>query len=149
MKVILTQDVKGSGKKGEIINVAEGYARNYLFPKKLAIEATDGNMKEVARQKASQEQKKAEELGNARLLAKQLEKVMITLAVKTGDGGRLFGSINTKDISDQLEKECGLAIDKRKIELKGPIKNLGTHKVSIKLHPEVTAAIDVKVIAAE
>lgn len=149
MKVILTQDVKGSGKKGEIINVAEGYARNFLFPKNLAMEATDGNMKEVARQKAELLQKKAEELGNARLLAKQLEKVDISLSVKIGEGGRLFGSINTKDIGEELAKKCGLEIDKRKIELKGPIKNLGIHPVAIKLHPEVTATIDIKVIAAE
>lgn len=149
MKVILTQDVKGSGKKGEIINVAEGYARNFLFPKNLAMEASDGNLKEVARQKAELLQKKAEELGNARLLAKQLEKVNITLAVKIGEGGKLFGSVSTKDIGAELEKKYGLEIDKRKIELEGPIKNLGTHKAAIKIHPEVTANIDIKVIAAE
>jgi len=149
MKVILTQDVKGSGKKGDTINVAEGFARNFLFPKNLAIEATDGNMKEIARQKAVLEAKKAEELGNARLLAKQLEKVSLTMAVKIGEGGKLFGSINTKDIGEELEKKYGLELDKRKIELKGPIKNLGTHQVAIKLHPEVTATIDIKVIAAE
>lgn len=149
MKVILTQDVKGSGKKGEAINVAEGYARNFLFPKDLAIEATEGNLKELARQQAALAQKKAEELDKAKMLAKQLEKVSLTIAVKMGEGGRLFGSINTKDIGEQLEKKYGLALDKRKIELKGPIKNLGTHPVTIRLHPEVTATIDIKVIAAE
>jgi len=149
MKVILIQDVKGSGKKGDVVNVAEGYARNFLFPKNLAIEATEANMKELARQKAALEAKKAEELGNARLLAKQLEKVSLTLPVKIGEGGKLFGSINTKDIGEQLEKQYGLEIDKRKIELKGPIKSVGTYQVAIKLHPEVTATIDIKVIAAE
>ncbi len=149
MKVILLQDVKGSGKKGDIVNVAEGYARNFLFPKKLAVEATEANLKELAREKAHQEQKKAEELAQAKLLANQLKDVSLTLAVKTGEGGKLFGSVNTKDIGEQLEKQCNITIDKRKIELKGPIKNIGTHQVAIKLHPEVTATIDVKVIAAE
>lgn len=149
MKVILTQDVKGSGKKGDIVNVAEGYARNFLFPKKLAVEATEANLKEVARNKAILAQKKADELTEAKLLAKQLEKISLTLAVKIGEGGKLFGSINTKDIGEEIEKKYGLSIDKRKIELKGPIKNIGPHQVTIKLHPEVSANIDINVVAAE
>ncbi|MFY9175111.1 MAG: 50S ribosomal protein L9 [Peptococcia bacterium] len=149
MKVILTQDVKGKGKKGEIVNVSEGYARNFLFPKNLALEATEGNLKELARNKAILEQQKAEELAEAKLLAKQLEKISLTLAVKTGGDGRLFGSINTKDIGEEIEKKHGLVIDRRKIDLKGPIKNLGDHKVNIKLHPEVTATININVVAAD
>jgi large subunit ribosomal protein L9 len=149
MKIILLQDVKGTGKKGEILNVAEGFARNYLLPRGLAIEATEKNLKELERQKALEAKKKAEELKNARELAEKLSKVSLTLAVKTGEGGRLFGSINTKDIGDALEKKHGLVVDRRKIELKGAIKSLGTYPVTIKLHPEVAATIQVQVTSAE
>ncbi|MFZ5752990.1 MAG: 50S ribosomal protein L9 [Bacillota bacterium] len=149
MKVILLQDVKGTGKKGETLNVAEGFARNFLIPRGLAVLATEKSLKELERQKALEAKKKAEELKNAQELAQKLSKVSLTLAVKTGAGGRLFGSINTKDIGDALEKKYGLVVDKRKIELKGAIKSLGTYPVTIKLHPEVTAAIEVQVTSGE
>lgn len=149
MKVILTQDVKGTGKKNEVINVAEGFARNFLFPKGLAMEASENNIRELDRQKAAQDRKKADELAKAQELAKRLEKLDLTMTVKSGEGGRLFGSINTKDIGEALEKHKSIQLDKRKIELKAPIKTLGEHEVIIRLHPEVTATISIKVIAGE
>ena len=149
MKVILLQDVKGTGKKGETLNVAEGYARNFLIPRGLAIIATEKSLKELERQKSLEAKKKAEELQKAQELAQKLSKVTLTLTVKAGEGGKLFGSINTKDIGEALEKKYGLVVDKRKIELKGAIKSLGTYPVSIKLHPEVTATIEVQVTSAE
>lgn len=149
MKVVLTSDVKGTGKKGEVINVSEGYARNFLFPKGIAIEANEKNLKELDRQKAYQDKKKADELEKAQTLKKQLDKIVLTMAVKAGEGGRLFGAITAKDIGDTIEKLHGLNIDKRKIELKAPIKSLGSHTVTIKLHPEVSAILNINITAAE
>lgn len=149
MKVILTNDIKGTGKKGDIINVAEGYARNFLFPKKLAIEATGPNLKEIDRQKAVLDKKKAEEREKAQQLGSRLQDLTVTLPVKTGEGGRLFGSITSKDIAEVLETKHGMAVDKRKIELKAPLKNLGVHPVVIKLHPEVTITLSIKITAEE
>ncbi len=149
MKVILNKDVKGTGKKGSVINVAEGYARNYLIPKGIAVEATTANIENLQRKQAALEKQKAEEVQQAKDLCAKLNKIALTIPVKTGEGGRLFGSINSKDIGDALEKEQHINIDKRKIELKNPIKSLGDYQVSIKLHPEVVANIDVKVVAAE
>lgn len=149
MKVILRADVKGTGKKGDIINVAEGFARNFLFPKGLASEATEGNLKDLASKKEIENKRKEEEYQEARGLGKQLAGTVLTLPVKTGEGGRLFGAISNRDISQALVKEKGITIDKRKIELSGTIKTLGTYDVAIKLHPKVTASIQVKVIASE
>ena len=149
MKVILTQDVKGSGKKGDTINVAEGYGRNFLLPKGLAMEATPANIKELDRQKASVAKHMADELAKASALKKKLDDISLELSVKTGEGGRLFGSITSKDIGEVLEKQHGLVVDKRKIELKAPIKSLGEYPVTIKLHPQVQATVSIKVIAAE
>lgn len=149
MKVILISEVKGTGKKDEIINVSEGFARNFLFPKNLAIEATEKNLKELDRQKAYVDKKKADDLDKARTLKQQLDKIVISIAVKAGEGGRLFGAITAKDIGDTIEKQHKLNVDKRKIELKAPIKTLGTHPVIIKLHPEVSATLNVNIIAAE
>ena len=149
MKVILMQDVKGTGKKGDTINAAEGYGRNFLLPKGLAIEATPANIKELDRQKASQAKHMADELHKASALKKNLDDLLIELSVKTGEGGRLFGSITSKDISEALEKQHALVVDKRKIELKSPIKSLGEYPVAIKLHPQVQATVSIKVIAAE
>lgn len=149
MKVILTGDVKGTGKKGDIVNVSEGYARNFLLPKGLAVEANEKNMRELEKNKAELLKKKAAELENARSLKKELDDIVLQLKVKTGEGGRLFGSITAKDIGDALEKEYQLVIDKRKIELKAPIKSLGDHPVVVKLHPEVSATLKVTISAAE
>jgi large subunit ribosomal protein L9 len=147
VKVVLTSEVKGTGKKGEVINVSEGYARNFLLPKGYAVEATDKNLKELERQKAVLEKKKAEELKKAQNLKKQLDAIVIEVSVKAGEGGRLFGAITAKDIGETIEKKHGLDIDKRKIELKSPIKTLGDHQVTIKLHPEVSAVLKVSITA--
>lgn len=149
MKVILTNDIKGTGKKGDIVNVAEGYARNYLFPKKLAIEATGANLKEIDRQKAILDRKKADEREKARQLAERLQNLTVTIPVKTGEGGRLFGSITSKDISEALEKKHGITVDKKKIELKSPLKTLGVHPIVLKLHPEVTVTLSIKITTEE
>lgn len=148
MKVILQQDLKGTGKKDDVINVAEGYARNFLFPKGLAIEATPANLAELAQKKKSQDTKQEKELQQARNLAAKLKKVSLTIPVKTGEGGRLFGSISNRDISELLEKEEGLKIDKRKIEVEGTIKELGTYPITIKLHSQVSVTIQVKIVEA-
>lgn len=147
MKVILQQEVKKLGKKGDIIEVSEGYARNYLLPQKLAIPATANNVNTANLQKASEVRKKERILDEARLLGAQMAKITVTIPVKMGEGGRLFGSVTAKDIADALAKEHKLDIDKRKIELKDALKSLGTFTVPIKLHPEVGTQIQVIVKA--
>ena len=149
MKVILQQEVKKLGKKGDIIEVSEGYARNYLLPQKLAIPATTNNVNTAQLQKAAEERKKERILDEAKLLAAQMAKITVTIPVKMGEGGRLFGSVTAKDIADALVKEHKLELDKRKIELKDAIKSLGTFTVTIKLHPEVSTQIEVIIKAAE
>jgi large subunit ribosomal protein L9 len=148
MKVILQQEVKKLGKKGDIIEVSEGYARNYLLPQKLAIPATANNVNTANLQKASEERKKERLLDEARLLGAQMAKITVTIPVKMGEGGRLFGSVTAKDIADALAKEHKLELDKRKIELKDALKSLGTFSVPIKLHPEVSTQIQV-ILSAE
>lgn len=146
MKVILLEDVKGQGKKGEIKNVSEGYARNYLFPRNLAHEATEANMQKLQAEKDAVARKEAEELAAAKKLAEQMKDIKVTIKTQAGEGGRLFGAITTKHIGDALAK-LGYDIDKRKIQLHDPIKSLGGHQVQIKLHPEVAATISVFVEA--
>ena len=148
MKVILKQDIKGTGKKDDLINVAEGYARNYLFPKGLAVEATAGNLEDLVQKKKSYDKKQERELQQAQELGAKLKKVSLSIPVKTGEGGRLFGSISNRDIAESLEKEKGLKIDKRKIEMEGTIKELGSYAVTIKLHPQVSVKIQVKIVEA-
>ena len=147
MKVILQQEVKKLGKKGEIIEVSEGYARNYLLAQKLAIPATASNVNNASQQKASEERKLQRALDEANLLAAQMAKVEVTISVKMGEGGKLFGSVASKDIADALLAQHKIEMDKRKIDLKDAIKSLGTYPVSIKLHPEVSAKIQVHIIA--
>jgi len=147
MKVILQQEVKKLGKKGEIIEVSEGYARNYLLAQKLAIPATASNVNNASQQKASEERKLQRALDEANLLAAQMAKVEVTISVKMGEGGKLFGSVASKDIADALLAQHKIEMDKRKIDLKDTIKSLGTYPVSIKLHPEVSAKIQVHIIA--
>ncbi|TCS95506.1 50S ribosomal protein L9 [Hazenella coriacea] len=146
MKVILLQDVKGTGKKGDTKEVSEGYANNFLIPRKLAIPATKGNMNSLKEQKRISEKRKAEELGKAQHLAKQMDDLMITFKTKVGEGGRVFGSITSKQISQELKKKHKLDIDKKKILLSDPIRSLGVTKVSVKLHHEVTATLSVQVV---
>lgn len=145
MKVIFLQDVKGKGKKGEVKNVSDGYARNYLFPNNLAVEATKGNLKELEQQKKATEKKAQKQLEEAKQLKEKLENEKIEIKAKAGEGGRLFGAVSTKQIADTLKKK-GYKVDKRKIELEEPIRSLGVTKTPIKIHPEVTATVNVHVI---
>ncbi len=145
MKVILQADVKALGKKGQIIEVAEGYGRNYLIPRGLAVEASGGNLKALENQKAVEARKKAQELSDAKELAAKLEQVNVVIKTKVGDSGRLFGSVTSKEISDILQKIHKISLDKRKIDLKESIKNLGTYNLTVKLHPEVQATLKVNV----
>ncbi len=143
MKVILLADVPGQGKRGDVINVADGYARNYLFPRGLACEASEGKLKEMSARKkalAEREKKLADE---ARALARRLEGLTVTIRVKAGEGGKLFGSITGRDIADALAGQEGIEIDKKKILLKEPLKHLGSYPVPVKLHPGVSATINV------
>lgn len=148
MRVILTQDVKGSGKKGQAVNVSDGYARNFLFPKKLAVEATEANMKELERQNKLAAEKKAADLAEAKALGEKIKGLEIKVPAKTGGGQKLFGAVTNKDIGDALERDHGVAIDRRKIELKAAIKTLGEHEVLIRLHPEVVLTQKITVTEA-
>lgn len=145
MKVIFLQDVKGKGKKGEIKNVADGYAHNFLLKKGLAVEATPGNMSSLNAQKKKEEKLAEEELAEAKKLKEKLEGLTVELSAKSGEGGRLFGSVTSKQIADELQKTHQLKIDKRKIELGDAIRSLGHTKVPVKLHSDVTATLTVHV----
>jgi large subunit ribosomal protein L9 len=143
MKVILLEDVKNVGKKGALINAKDGYANNFLFPKKLAIEATPANLKKLENAKRKQEEKEAEIFEEAKKLEEELMKVAIVIKTKAGENGKLFGSITTKEIAEHLEEKSGISIDKRKFELDDTIKSVGEYSVRIKLHPKVVAKIQV------
>ena len=145
MKVILQQDVKSVGKKGEVIEVSEGYGRNFLLPKKLALPATAQNVN-LAKQKAgSAAHRKAQEADEAKLLAAQLAKAEITIPVKVGEGGKLFGSVSGKDVAEALKKEHGVEIDKRKISIAQEVSGVGDYEAVIRLHSEASAKIAVHV----
>ncbi|MGE4282125.1 MAG: 50S ribosomal protein L9 [Clostridia bacterium] len=146
MKVILQVDVKGQGKKGDMVNVSDGYAKNFLFPKGLAVEATKSNMNALEGQKAAQAFKKQKELDEAKKLAGKLSKVTVTMKAKAGENGKLFGSITSKDIADMLQEQHKIDVDKRKINLSEAIKALGAMDVEIKVYPEVSAKIKVNVV---
>jgi len=146
MKVILLQDVKKIGSKGDILDVAEGYARNFLFPRKLAVEATQGHLKDWEQKKASEVRKKTRIVEDARNLAKKIEALTIKITSKVGEGGRLFGSITSKDIADAIKSQHEIDIDKKKIELTNPIKSLGVYSVTVKLHQDVQAEFQVQVV---
>ena len=145
MKVIFLKDVKGKGKKGEVKNVADGYAHNFLIKQGLAVEANSGNMSNLSAQKKKEEKLAAQELEDAKALKEKLEKTTVELTAKSGEGGRLFGSITTKQIAEELQKKHGIKIDKRKMELEDAIRSLGVTKVPVKLHHEVTAMLNVHV----
>ncbi len=145
MKVILLKDDKTLGKKGEVINAKEGYAKNFLFPKKIAIEATDANMKILDNQKKQQAEKEQELLDAAKVSELELAKVTLVIKIKAGENGKLFGSITTKEIAEQLKEVHGIDIDKRKMELEDSIKSLGNYMVKVKLHPKVVAKLSVVV----
>ena len=145
MEVILLQDVKSLGKKGEIVKVNDGYARNFILPKKLGIEKTDKALHELKLQKAAEEKRQQEILEEAQALAKNIEAGSITMKIKAGEGGRTFGSVSTKEIAVAMKDQLNLEIDKKKLQLADPIKNFGTYHVPVRLHPKVTAEITVKV----
>lgn len=145
MIVILNRDVKGTGKAGDIVKVSDGYARNLLLPKGYATEATQGNIRSVEKQKELMAQKKAEEKAAAQELGAKLEEAKVVIKTKSGEGGRLFGSITSKDIADAVKEQTGLTVDKKKIQLGSPIKNIGTFEVSVKLYPEVSCKLSVQV----
>ena len=144
MKVILTQDVKAQGKKGDVVNVSDGYARNFLFKNGLAIEANAANMNSLNNQKAAEKHRKDEEKAAAMELAKQLNSTTATISIKTGENGKLYGALSSQNIADAL-KGMGIELDKRKIVLTSPIKTLGVHKVTVKPYAEITATLTVKV----
>lgn len=145
MKVILLEDVKSVGKKGEVVEVSDGYARNVLLKKKQGLEATGKNMNDLKLQKANQEKVAAENLAAAKELGEKIEKSSITLKVKVGEGGKLFGSISNKEIAEAVKDQLGLEIDKKKVQITTPLKNVGTMDVAVKLHTKVTAQLKVNV----
>jgi len=145
MKVILLKDVKGQGKKGEVKEVSEGYATNFLFKQKLAVPASDGAMKTLDLQKKAEENKKAQEKANAQELGQKLGELTVQLKAKSGADGRLFGAVSNKQVAEALEK-LGIKLDKRKIVMDEPIRTLGVTEVAVKLHPEVTAKLKVQVV---
>lgn len=146
MKVIFLQDVKNKGKKGEVKDVATGYAQNFLIKKGLAEEATPGNLEKLKKQKEQDAQAKEQELVDAQLLKTELESKEVEIKTKSGEGGRLFGSISSKQVVDAYDKQHNLKIDKRKLNMDQPLKSLGYHKLKVKLHPEVEADIKVHVV---
>lgn len=145
MKVILLQDVKSLGKKGEIVNVNDGYARNFIMPKKMGVEATGKNLNDLKLQKNNEKKVAQENLEAAKELAAELAAGKVELSIKVGEGGRTFGSVSSKEIAAAVKEQMNLEVDKKKIQLKEAIKSLGTHIVNVKLHPEVTAELKVVV----
>jgi large subunit ribosomal protein L9 len=145
MKVIFLKDVKGKGKKGEIKNVADGYAHNFLIKQGLAVEASNANVSTLDAQKKKQEKEAAEELDEAKKLKEVLDKITVELTAKSGEGGRIFGSITTKQVAEELQKKHGIKIDKRKMELADAIRTLGVTKVPVKLYHDVVATLNVHV----
>ncbi len=149
MIVILTKDVKGTGKAGDVVKVSDGYARNRLIPAGLAKEATQGNVRSLEKQKALAEEKREEQRAAAQVQAEKLEKVTLNISSKGGENGKLFGSITSKDIADALEAQESIKVDKKKIEMEGPIKQAGTSAVTVKLFQNVSARLKVAVTVDE
>ncbi len=148
MDIVLLEDVKALGKKGQIVKVNDGYARNFILPKKLGVEATTKNLNDLKLQKANDAKLAAEQLAAARELAKKVEASPVTVSIKAGEGGRTFGSVSTKEIGKAVSDQLKLDIDKKKMVLTDPIKTLGTFEVPVKLHKDVTAKLTVKVVEA-
>ncbi len=145
MQVVLLEDVKALGKKGQIVKVNDGYARNFILPKKLGVEANSKNLNDLKLQQANAEKVAAEQLAAAKELAAKLEKLSVTLTMKAGEGGKAFGSVSSKEIAKAVIDQLGLEIDKKKLVLPEAIKTFGTHEVPVKLHKDVTAKLAVKV----
>ena len=149
MKVILLADVKGTGNKEEIVNVSDGYARNFLFPKKLAVEATPGAAKEIERKKAAERQRELERRNEADAKARTLRGKVITVKAKAGAQGRLYGSITGQEVAEALNAQYQVNVDKRKIELSETIRSVGDYEAVIKLYPEISAKMNLRVVAGE
>lgn len=148
MKVILKQDIKGVGKKDQIVNAADGYARNYLFPKNLAVPADTGNMNNLKAKNESIAFRKEEDLKEAKEIAEKLKKITLKFRVKAGDNGKLFGGVTAKEISEALKKEYNISVDKKKILLSETIKNVGVTKVDLKLNEGVMATVSIMIVTA-
>lgn len=146
MKVILLQDVKALGKKGEIVNVSDGYARNAILPKKLGVEATAKNLNDLKLQNQHADKVAAENLEHAKELAEEIGTKKVVVKIKSGEGGRIFGSVSTKEIAQAAKEQAGLDLDKKKMQLGESIKALGTYEIPVKLHPKVTATLRVQVV---
>ena len=149
MKVILTEDVKKLGKKGEVVEVCDGYARNYVLPKKLGVEANGKNMNDLKLKKANEEKIAQEQLEAAKDFAKVLETKEVLVSIKSGEGGKAFGSVSSKEIAEAAKDQHGLEIDKKKIQMPEAIKSLGVYQVNVKLHPKVMGSLKVKVQEAK
>lgn len=147
MKVILLKDIKGTGKKGDVINASDGHARNYLIPRGLAKEATQGNIKSLKAQKASEKKRQDQELEEAKALAEKISNITLKFKSKAGEGGKLFGSITSKDIAAKLKKDHKINVDKRKIVMDSHIKELGSVYVEVKVYPEISGKMKVEVTA--
>ena len=143
MKVILLEDVKSLGKKGQFVNVSDGYARNMILPKKLGVEATSKNLNDLKLRKANEEKVAQENLDAAKAFAEELSTKEVILTLKVGEGGRTFGSVSSKEISEAAKKQLNLDIDKKKLQLENPIRNLGVTNVPVRLHPKVTGSLKV------
>jgi len=148
MDIVLLEDVKALGKKGQIVKVNDGYARNYILPKKLGVEATARNLNDLKLKKANTEKLAAEQLAAAKELAARIGEMSVSLTMKAGEGGKAFGSISSKEIGAAIAEQLKLDIDKKKMVLSEPIKTFGTHEIPIKLHKDVTAKLAVKVTEA-
>lgn len=148
MKVILLQDVKSLGKKGEIVNVSDGYAKNMILPKKLGVEATAKNLNDLKLQNQHADKVAQEQLDAAKQMAEDIKDKIVEVKIKSGEGGRTFGSVSTKEISVAIKQQWQMDIDKKKMVLSDPIKSLGTFEVPVKLHPKVTGTVRVKVTEA-
>jgi ribosomal protein L9 len=149
MEVILLEDVKTLGKKGDRVNINDGYARNFVLPKKLGIEATGKNINDLKLQKANEERIAKQILEEAKALKGEIEKKEVTLTIKVGDGGKIFGSISSKEIAEAVKKQLELEVDKKKMQVaNGAIKTLGVHNVIVKIHPKVAAELKIKVVEA-
>ncbi|MCR4961346.1 MAG: 50S ribosomal protein L9 [Lachnospiraceae bacterium] len=145
MKVILLQDVKSVGKKDQVVEVSDGYARNFILHKKLGLEATPQNLNNLKLQKANEAKVALENLEKAKQFSEEISKLKVVVTMKAGEGGRVFGSVSSKEIAEAAKKQHGIELDKKKIVLPEPIKGFGSYEVSVKLHPEVTGKITVKV----
>lgn len=145
MKIILLQDEKKLGKKGDIIEASEGYARNYILPKKIGVEATSKNMNDLKLQKANEKKVADEQLAAAQALAKDLETKTAVVKIKTGEGGKAFGAVSNKEIAAAMKEQYNIDLDKKKIQLQDSFKAVGSYEVTVKLHPQVAAKLSVKV----